>query len=216
MIKFFLEYFHYTRVRLGLNRKSKLLRLLKKNKPNSILEIGVDEGKNALAMISILNRYIPLSKIDYTGIDLFSSLMTPEIAKLEASQFPKSKDDIASLLNLNFPELKFELIEGNSNHVLSRIEKKFDFIFIDGGHSYTTVKNDFKLCEQLLNEHGTIVLDDYTNMNSEVKAGYGVRSFINELDAKKYEIRLSRFPDLFWHRWGILSTRLVIIKIKKM
>lgn len=62
MLRIFFKYFHYFRVKLGLNRKKKLYNLIKRHKPESILEIGVDEGKNAINMISIMNKYIPQSK----------------------------------------------------------------------------------------------------------------------------------------------------------
>ena len=61
----------------------------------------------------------------------------------------------------------------------------FEFIFIDGGHTYRTVKKDLELSESILLEGGTIVLDDYTNRKAETKAGYGVARLVNELDENK-------------------------------
>jgi hypothetical protein len=141
MLKLFIEYLHYARVKLKLNRKSELLRILNKQSPLSILEIGVDEGENTIRLISELSKKVPISKIRYIGIDLFG-LMNPEIAKNEASQIPKSKIDIEILLTSNFPNLNFELLEGNSNEILSTINENFEFVFIDGGHSYETVKKE--------------------------------------------------------------------------
>jgi hypothetical protein len=97
MLKLFIEYLHYARVKLKLNRKSELLRILNKQSPLSILEIGVDEGENTIRLISELSKKVPISKIRYMGIDLFG-LMNPEIAKNEASQIPKSKIDIEIFL----------------------------------------------------------------------------------------------------------------------
>lgn len=212
MFQIFLSYFHYLRVKLKLNRKSKLTRLLKRYKPSSILEIGVDEGENAIQMISTLNRFMTQERINYTGVDLFSSLMNQQIAKHEASQIPKSKNAVKKVLENKFPKLKFDLVEGNSNIVLKDISTKFEFIFIDGGHSYSTVKKDFELSEKLLDENGIIVLDDYTNRKAEYRAGYGVRSFVKEIDRKKFKIKITFLPDLFWHNWGVLITRLVVIQ----
>jgi len=213
MLKLAIEYLHYIRVKLKLNRKSELLRILNKQSPLSILEIGVDEGENAIRLISELSKKFSISKIRYVGIDLFN-LMNPVIAKNEASQIPKSKNDVEVLLNSNFPNLYFKLYEGNSKEILSTISDKFEFIFIDGGHSYETVKKDLELSESLLVEGGTIVLDDYTNRKAETKAGYGVSRLVSELDENKWAIQISRLPDFFWHPWGILVTRLVILKKK--
>jgi len=211
MLKLFIEYLHYARVKLKLNRKSELLRILSKQSPLSILEIGVDEGENTIRLISELSKKVPISKIRYIGIDLFG-LMNPEIAKNEASQIPKSKIDIEILLTSNFPNLNFELLEGNSNEILSTINENFEFVFIDGGHSYETVKKDLELSESILSEGGTICLDDYTNRKAETKAGYGVTRLVNELDENKWNIQISKFPDFFWHPWGMLVTRLVVLK----
>lgn len=211
MFKLFIEYLHYIRVKLKLNRKSELLRIVNKQGPLSILEIGVDEGENTVRLISELSKKFPLSKIRFVGIDLFG-LMTPGIAKNEASQIPKSKLNIEILLSSNFPNLNFELLEGNSNEILSTINENFEFIFIDGGHSYETVKKDLELSSFILSKGGTIVLDDYTNQKAETKAGYGVARLVNELDENEWTIKISRFPDLFWHSWGMLVTRLVVLK----
>lgn len=59
---------------------------------------------------------------------------------------------------------------------------------------------------------GIIILDDYTNRNAEAKAGYGITRLVSELDKNKWNIQISRLPDLFWHNWGILITRLVVLK----
>lgn len=147
-------------------------------------------------------------------MDLFLNMMNAEIARREASQIPKSKNDVSISLKKNYPEIDFELIEGDSNIKLNNIDRKFDFILIDGGHSFNTVSKDFELCEKLFHKNGVIVLDDYTNRNSEFKAGYGVRRFVDKLDRKKYKIKINKFPDFFYHEWGMLVTQIVIVKLR--
>jgi predicted O-methyltransferase YrrM len=214
MFRLFIEYLHYIRVKIKLDRKSELLRILNKQSALSVLEIGVDEGENAVRLISELSKKVSISKIRYVGIDLFN-LMNPGIAKNEASQIPKSKQDIEFLLNSSFPNLSFELLEGNSNEILSTINENFQFIFIDGGHSYQTVKRDLELSEAILSEGGVIVLDDYTNRRAEAKAGYGIARLVDELDVNKWNVKISKLADFFWHPWGILVTRLVVLTKNK-
>jgi predicted O-methyltransferase YrrM len=57
----------------------------------------------------------------------------------------------------------FNLIKGNSNVVLKKIDmSKIDFVFLDGGHSYETVKNDLECClEVVTKSNGVIMCDDY-------------------------------------------------------
>ncbi len=212
MIKTFLTYLHYLRVKIKLNRKSELIRILRELKPNSILEIGVDEGETAFNLITNAVKFHPKNSIKYIGVDLFSDLMSDVIAKREVSQIPHSRSQVENKLKKNFVSVNLKLIEGDSNMVLKTMTDTFDFIFIDGGHSYETVKRDFELSIKLLNQNGIIVLDDYTNAKA-AKIGYGVRRLVDELDPKIFDIKISRFPDLFLHDWGLLATRIVTVRI---
>ena len=54
------------------------------------------------------------------------------------------------------------LIKGNSNNILKKIDMtKIDYVFLDGGHDYNTVKNDLDCCSEVINNDGTILCDDY-------------------------------------------------------
>ena len=212
MLKLFIEYLHYIRVKLKLNRKSELLRIIKKQNPKSILEIGVHNGENALRLISAISKKDNLPNIRYVGVDLFSLMTSADMAKQLVSQIPKSKQYVEFLITSNFPNVNFKLFEGYSNEILKVIKEKFEIIFIDGGHSYETIKEDLELSESLLSDGGLIILDDYTNRNAEVKAGYGIARLVSELDKNKWEIQISKLPDLFLHDWGLLITRLVILR----
>ena len=54
------------------------------------------------------------------------------------------------------------LIKGNSNKVLKEINmSKIDYVFLDGGHAYETVKNDLECCLDVVNSNGTVLCDDY-------------------------------------------------------
>jgi hypothetical protein len=50
---------------------------------------------------------------------------------------------------------------------------KYDFVFIDGGHSYETVKHDY----EMVKESKIILFDDYQLS--------GVRQFVDELPHEK-------------------------------
>ena len=38
---------------------------------------------------------------------------------------------------------------------------KIDYVFLDGGHDYQTVKNDLNFCREVIVHGGTILCDDY-------------------------------------------------------
>ena len=62
--------------------------------------------------------------------------------------------------------LKFKdnvsLIKGNSNLILKKIDmSKVDYVFLDGGHDYSTVMNDLIYSNDVIKNNGTILCDDY-------------------------------------------------------
>ena len=68
------------------------------------------------------------------------------------------------------------LIKGDSNQVLKKMEmSKIEFVFIDGGHEYDTVKNDLNYCIEVINNSGTVLCDDYN-----LSYAQGVKNAIDE------------------------------------
>ena len=56
---------------------------------------------------------------------------------------------------------------------------KIDYVFLDGGHDYETVKNDLNNCVEVINKNGTVLCDDY-NLGSAP----GVKKAIDEFVKK--------------------------------
>ena len=76
-------------------------------------------------------------------------------------------------------ENNIHLIKGNSNKLLKQIDmKKIDYVFLDGGHDYETVKNDLNSCIDVINEDGTILCDDY-NLGSAPGVKKAIDEYIN-------------------------------------
>ena len=68
------------------------------------------------------------------------------------------------------------LIKGNSNKIMKKIDmSKIDYVFLDGGHDYETVKNDLNNCIGVINKMGTILCDDY-----DLTYAPGVKKAIDE------------------------------------
>ena len=75
-----------------------------------------------------------------------------------------------------------ELHEGRSHDILSKFpDKYFDWIYIDGGHNYTTVKGDILHGKEKIKEGGYLVFNDYTNWSVKEVSRYGVMKAVNEL-----------------------------------
>ena len=54
-----------------------------------------------------------------------------------------------------------EFVKDSSLRYMARCERKFDFIFLDGDHSSSTVYQEIPSALELLNKDGLILLHDY-------------------------------------------------------
>ena len=163
-------------------------------KPKCFLEIGVFHGVTARNICELLNE-IHGNDFKYIGIDLFEksdenkSEIIPNVDfsnplkkiyfQYIKRQNPYSLDAVQELL------IKFKnnvhLIKGNSNKILKKIEmSEIDYVFLDGGHDYNTVKNDLNNCEEVIKNSGTILCDDYN-----LSYAPGVKKAIDEFVENK-------------------------------
>ena len=55
---------------------------------------------------------------------------------------------------------------------------KIDFVFLDGGHDYQTVKSDLNFCKEVINNGWTILCDDY-----DLSYAPGVKKAIDEFSS---------------------------------
>ena len=77
-------------------------------------------------------------------------------------------------------------------------DRSFDFIYIDGDHSYAGVVRDLEQAGRKIKDDGWIVCNDYTLYSPLEKSKYGVYRAVNEFCLRhNFEIRY-----LALHRWG--------------
>jgi len=175
-----------------------LLKEVDKKKPRIFLEIGVFHGVTARNICELLYK-THKNDFKYIGLDLFAEneenkneIIPNNIFKNPLKriyfkyikkQNPYSLDAVKDLLK-KF-EKNIHLIQGNSNKVLKKIDmRKIDFVFLDGGHEYNTVKNDLDNCIEVIEKGGTVLCDDY-NLGSAP----GVKKAIDEF-VKKNELNV--------------------------
>ena len=110
--------------------------LVRMNKPKRILEVGTAIGYSASIMASVMD--------------------TGEIITIEKNK------DIIDLAKKNIKEMGLEeritIIEGDAEDVLSNLEGKFDFIFLDASKGH--YKEFFSKFIDKLNEGGIVVSDN--------------------------------------------------------
>ena len=166
-----------------------LLDQVRQKKPKTFLEIGVFHGVTARNICELLYE-IHKDDFKYVGLDLFEQNEENKNEVIPNTNFNNplkkiyfqyiKKQDQYSLEAVNDLLKKFEknvhLIKGNSNQILKKIDmSQIEYVFLDGGHEYETVKNDLANCLDVLKKSGTVLCDDY-NLGTAL----GVKKAIDE------------------------------------
>ena len=162
-------------------------------KPKVFLEVGVFHGVTARNICELLNN-LHGNEFKYVGLDLFEENLENKNEIIPNTKFsnplkniyfnyikrqnPYSLEAVEDLLK------KFRnnvsLIKGNSNLILKKIDMSIiDYVFLDGGHDYLTVKNDLDCCREVIINGGTVLCDDY-----DLSYAPGVKKAIDEFSSK--------------------------------
>ena len=199
--KFFLRKSSFKKDKLNANI---FLDLVKKLKPKNFLEIGVLEGVTARNVCDLLFS-IHGTNFTYTGVDLFGidykqnnqNEFTPIsynysnplkffFHNIILRKRPNSIEGVSFLLR-KYDKLVF-LHKGYSQNILNKMDlSKIDFCFLDGGHSYETVKADLSIILKQIKKGSSILIDDYNQPE------FGVKKAVNEIKEFYHHEHLGRF-----------------------
>ena len=195
---------------------------IQSKKPRVFLEVGVFHGVTARNVCELLNS-IHGNDFKYIGLDLFNKSQENVNEIIPNTKFnnpfktiyfnyikrkdPYSLEAVKDLLK------KFKnnitLLKGNSNIILKGIDmSKINYVFLDGGHDYSTVMNDLENCSEIIKNDGTILCDDY-----DLSYAPGVKKAIDETNFNYKEIE-----SLFFFksgRWDIQTNSGILIKLPK-
>jgi hypothetical protein len=155
--------------------------LLREYKPTSIMEIGCHKGITARWMCSIALEY--RNRLHYKGYDAFEEVPTEE---WNGKSVPDKEKIIAKLnrLRRQYKNFTYDIVEGYTQQTLTS-PIRYSFVYIDGGHSYATVKHDYSMVK----DSKIILFDDY-NLP-------GVQEAINEIGKGK-ELELTHRKKRMW------------------
>ena len=196
----FKYYFRKSSFKKDIESANILLKEIEIYKPKNFLEVGVFQGvtsRNVCEKLYEINQ----ENFSFYGIDIFEDNdvkidnreMTTKHNKI-SNPFKhimfniilkKNLFSIDSIYNfLNKFKNNVYLYKGFSNTELLKIDmSKIDMIFLDGGHSYETVKNDLSLILKGIKKNKIIICDDYNQVN------YGVKKAVDELKNQVSEIK---------------------------
>ena len=126
--------------------------------PQNICEIGTHNGSSAIQFIDYL--FPKVHRLHYTGYDLFDLADKNTDAQEHNGKGPgnfKLADRALSKRKEKYGKrFSYELIRGYTTDTLT-MPKVYDFVYIDGGHSYETVMHDYSMVK----DSTVIVFDDY-------------------------------------------------------
>ena len=178
-------------------------------KPKIFLEIGVFHGVTSRNVCEIL-YFLHGENFKFIGIDMFLNdevILKDEHApntnfsnplktiyyKYIIKSDPYSIKSVKNLLKKFIKNIR--IIQGNSNEVLKKISlNEIDYVFLDGGHKYETVRDDLNCLSKIINNNGIILCDDYN-----LTYAPGIKIAIDEyVDKNNYNLKIlnSRFAEI--------------------
>ena len=196
----FKYYFRKSSLKKDINSANILLDQIEIYKPKNFIEVGVFQGVTSRNVCEKLYE-IHKENFLFHGIDIFEDTninidnkeMTIKHNKisnpfkhlifniiLKKNLF--SIDSIYSFLKKFKNNVK--LYKGFSETQLPKIDmSKIDMVFLDGGHSYETVRSDLSLILKGIKKNKIIICDDYDQVD------YGVKKAVDELLNQVTEIK---------------------------
>jgi len=181
-------------------RYNYLFSTVRETKAKKIMEIGTWTGIHALGMIEEAKKNYSPKEIEYYGFDLFESLDHDASVK-EISIPPPSLKEVEAKLQKT--EVSVHLYKGYTQDTLPVLVGKLpmmDFIYIDGGHSLDTIRNDWRYAQEFMDKHTVVIFDDYWNRDDA-----GCKKTIGQIDKNKFNVEILPIQDVFKKDWGILT-----------
>lgn len=125
-------------------------KIFKKYNKKSMAEIGVRFGYSLYAFCHAN------PDLEYDGFDIING---GHGGQMNIDTFEYVKNKIPS----EFPNAKINLHHSNTQILNNLIDKKYDYIHIDGDHSYNGCYHDMEISYKSCNKGAIIHLDDYSH-----------------------------------------------------
>ena len=177
-----------------------LLEQIEVYKPQNFLEVGVFQGVTSR---NVCEKLYEINKENFLfyGIDVFENTDTNFDNHEKTTKHNRLSNPLKHLIfniilkkNLFSIESIYDFLKKFKNNVhlykgfsdteLLKVDmSKVDMVFLDGGHSYETVKNDLSLILKGIRKDKIIICDDYDQLT------YGVKKAVDELSNHVSEIK---------------------------
>ena len=196
----FKYYFRKSSLKKDINSANILLDQIEIYKPKNFIEVGVFQGvtsRNVCEKLYEINKenflFHGIDIFEDTNINIDNKEMTIKHNKI-SNPFKHLifniilKKNLFSIDSIYSFLKKFknnvQLYKGFSETQLPKIDmSKIDMVFLDGGHSYETVRSDLSLILKGIKKNKIIICDDYDQVD------YGVKKAVDELLNQVTEIK---------------------------
>jgi predicted O-methyltransferase YrrM len=170
-----------------------LLRLLRRRKLKSVVEIGTARGGTLYAWCKIAVSDAMIISIDLPGGPFGGGYSLNDTKRFRT--YKKKNQKVYFLRkDSHIPETKNRVVE-----ILDG--RKIDLLFLDGDHRYRGVKKDFQLYSPLVKQNGLIVFHDILRHPKVPECK--VDKFWNEIKSRHKNVELvDREDDRGWGQWG--------------
>jgi len=192
-----------------MSRYPYLPELVYQNKCKKILEIGTWAGGTASQMIISANRIDGNNdNVYYYGFDLFEDFVVNKaVGDVKIPPSYKEVEDKLNRVGTNITLIKGNSLETVPKFVSENKDLKMDFIFIDGGHAWEVIEQDWNNVQPLIDENTVIVFDDYWLPEH----GWGCNKAISELDRDTWVVEVMPKTDSI--RWKDNDYSLGVVKV---
>ena len=188
------------------------LSILNKNDNLEILEIGTYDGN----FTKILSNLFPNANITTIDLPYDDPILRNSYDRKNSDAF---KEYIETQKN-NIKSSNISLISTNTLFLLENLKdiKKFDIIWVDGGHLYPEIAWDICQCFYLLKKGGYMLCDDIIKSSKDYKTEYvsseafKVLNYLDERHESKNTYFLKRLDP---HRLSNIYTRKYVSLIMK-
>lgn len=168
-------------VKWHLGRRKIIHDWIRDHRCRKIMEIGIDDAENAKKMIQAAGDVFPIAGIRYYGFDLFDKPLPED--EVGGSSVDFTENHVREKLEQTGAQIV--LVGGDTRRTLPETVDELpemDLIYIDGGHSYKTVKNDWNYSKTLMKKESGVFFDDYAIHS-------GVRRVVDEI-SNEYSVKI--------------------------
>jgi predicted O-methyltransferase YrrM len=152
-------------------------------KSSNIFEFGTCSGKTTFLMGLNSRENAKITTITLDPNEISSISKEKEDNKISFRNIKNESVYDKFLFSGNEVEKKINVIFQNSlDFDCNKLINSMDLIFIDGGHTYSVVKNDSEKAFQMISKKGIILWHDYVPGKESAK---DVVKYINEISKKK-------------------------------